>query len=521
MEKSRQFIAVAAFGLLATSVFAVQPVPLFTDHAVLQSGKPVAIWGKGAPGEKVTVRFKEASAQATTGTDGNWSVELPALKSGDSGDLVFEGANTVTSKDILVGDVWLCAGQSNMEWLLSRSKDGDKEVAAADFPQIRHFKVKHFSLEKPTKQLEGQWMVCTPQNAGNFTAVGYFFATYIQAKLKQPIGLLDVSWGASPIETWLSDEALNSKPELAVIRERWSKYLTDEYPGMLKAFQDATAEQKKNPPAPGATPPKIPRKPDSPGTQKVPSGGFNGVMNPVIPYTLKGILWYQGEHNTMTYPGEYASLLETLIADLRAKWHDPELPFIFEQLANYHGSNSMPTNWAVVREQQEKVLEIPHTGMGVGIDIWLPNETVHPLNKREIGRRLSLVGLDKVYGVPTLSTGPVFKGQTIEGNKVRLKFDTAGSKLVLKAPTVPGPSFEVAGKDQKLHPAEAILDGPDIIVQSKDVAEPLTVRYLWVNAPAAILYNEAGLPAPPFRTDTWQEPPPGKKGAKPAAAEEN
>ena len=499
----------------AVSARAAEPSPLFTDHAVLQGGKPVPVWGKGKPGEKVIVRFGSVSAEATAGPDGRWKAQLPALKYGDAGELVFEGENRVVSHDVVVGDVWLCSGQSNMEWLLSRTKDAEKDVAAANFPWIRHFKVKHFSLEKPTKELEGQWMVCDPQNAGNFTAVGYFFATYIQEKQKQPIGLLDVAWGASPIETWLSAEVL-VQPGFEVIPRRWNKYITEEYPVLKKAFDEATANAKNNPP--GA---RLPRKPDSAGTQKVPSGGFNGVMSPVIPYTLKGILWYQGEHNTSTYPQEYASRLEALITDLRTKWNDPSLPFLFVQLANYRGDRKRPTNWPVVREQQQKVLEVPGTGMAVAIDNWLPNETVHPLNKREIGRRLSLVALDKVYGVPTLHAGPAFRSQTIEGNKIRLKFDTFGSPLVLKAATVPGLSFEIAGGDNKLHPADAVLAGQDILLSSKDVPEPLTVRYLYTNAPAAILYNEAGLPAAPFRTDNLPEPPLDVRGGIHSSAEDN
>lgn len=509
------FSSAAAFSLLIRAALAVEPSPLFADHAVLQSGRPVPVWGTGAPGEKVTVCFKDISAEATTGPDGSWKAELPALKAGDKGELIFEGANKVTSTDVLVGDVWLCSGQSNMEWNLDRALDAEKELAVANYPEIRHFKVAHVSLDKPVKTLKGEWVVATPATAGKFSAVGYFFATYLQEKNKMPIGLLDVSWGGSPIETWLSAEALASRPELAIVTERWTKYLNDAYPQLRKDYDEkqvAWKQREKEAKAAGKPFTDKPLKaPDSPGTQKALSGGFNGVTNPVIPYALKGILWYQGEHNTVTNPTEYAGLLETLAADYRAKWNDPKLPFLYVQLANYRGSRSMPRHWAIVREQQQKAQIPPPSGLTTAVDIGNP-ESVHPLNKREVGRRLSLLAFEKVYGNPQgVSSGPVFKEMVVEGNRVRLKFETFGSPLVLRPPTVEGPSFEVSGADQKFQPATAVIDGSDVIVQSDQVAQPAQVRYLWFNTPAAVLFNQAGLPAFPFRTDHWPEPVSAKK----------
>ena len=379
--------------------------PLLTDHAVLQQGKAVPVWGRAAPDEKVTVTFRDQTVHATAGKDGRWIVYLDALKPGAPAELVVSGKNTLRLQDIVVGEVWVCSGQSNMEFRVwgppgdvYRVDNADEEVAAAHFPLIRHFKVEQAVAARPADTVRGTWVVCGPETVGQFTAVGYFFARDLQQKLGVPIGLINSTWGGTPIESWMSEAALKSDPAFAVVDERWAKAMID-WPAKVAAYKAAVATQEKDEAAAKAAGPAkyagflkskpwLP-PPPSPASPEAPRSLFNGMIAPLLPGAIRGILWYQGESNG-SRPGEYHTLLAAMITAWRAHWGQGNVPFYLVQLPNYGGGDPAGTNWARLREAQAQVLSLPNTGMAVTIDIGDP-DNVHPRNKQEVGRRLALL----------------------------------------------------------------------------------------------------------------------------------
>jgi sialate O-acetylesterase len=489
--------------------------PLFTDHAVLQQDKAVPIWGQAAPGEAVTVTFRDQTVQATTGKDGRWIVYLDPLKPGSPGELVVSGKNTLKLQDIVGGEVWVCSGQSNMEFRVwgpkgdvFRVDNADEEVAAAQFPLIRHFKVDRAVADRPADTANGAWIVCSPETVGQFTAVGYFFARDLQQKLGVPIGVINATWGGPAIESWMSEAALRSDPTFAVVDERWSKALVD-WPAKVAAYEAARAAQEKDDAAakaagpakyaeflknkPWLPPPPSPTSPDAPRSL------FNGMINPLLPYAIRGGLWYQGESND-SRPAEYHALLAAMITYWRAHWGQGDFPFYFVQLPNYAGGNPAGTNWARLREAQAQALSLPNTGMAVTIDLGDPGN-VHPRNKQEVGRRLALIARHQLYDIPGDWCGPMFKSAEREGAAMRVHFDHAEGGLV--AHEKPLAALLIAGADRQFHPAAARIERDTIVVSAPEVKEPVAVRYAWANAPEANLFNGAGLPAAPFRTDDW------------------
>ncbi len=493
----------------------VMLAPLFTDHAVLQQGKAVPVWGRAAPDEKVTVTFRDQTVHATAGKDGRWIVYLDALKPSASAELVVSGKNTLRLQDIVVGEVWVCSGQSNMEFRVwgpkgdvYRVDNADEEVAAAHFPLIRHFKVAQAVADRPADALRGAWVVCGPETAGQFTAVGYFFARDLQQKLGVPIGLINSTWGGTPIESWMSEAALKSDPAFAVVDERWAKALVD-WPAKVAAYEAARAAQDKEEAAAKAagptkyaeflkTKPWLP-PPPSPASPEAPRSLFNGMIAPLLPGAIRGILWYQGEANG-SRPGEYHALLAAMITAWRAHWGQGNVPFYLVQLPNYGGGDPAGTNWARLREAQAQALSLPNTGMAVTIDIGDP-DNIHPRNKQEVGRRLALIARHHLYDIPGDWSGPVFRSATREGAAMRVQFDHAEGGLV--AHDRPAAGFQVAGADRQFYPATVRIERDTIVVFAPGVKEPVAVRYAWVNAPAANLFSGAGLPATPFRSDAW------------------
>ena len=489
--------------------------PLFTDHAVLQQGKAVPVWGRAAPDEKVTVTFRDQTVRATAGKDGRWIVYLGALKPGAPAELVVSGKNTLRLQDIVVGEVWVCSGQSNMEFRVwgpkgdvYRVDNADEEVAAAHFPLIRHFKVEHAVADRPTDSLRGAWVVCSPETVGQFTAVGYFFARDLQQKLGVPIGLINSTWGGTPIESWMSEAALKGAPAFAVVDGRWAKALID-WPAKVAAYEAARAAQDKDEAvAKTAGPAKYAEflkakpwlpPPPSPTSPEAPRSLFNGMIAPLLPGAIRGILWYQGEGNG-SRPGEYHALLAAMITAWRAHWGQGDVPFYLVQLPNFSGGNPTGTDWARLRETQAQVLSLPNTGMAVTIDIGDP-DNIHPRNKQEVGRRLALIARHHLYDIPGDWSGPVFKSATHEDAAMRVQFDHADGGLVAHDRPLTG--FQVAGADRRFHPATVRIERDTIVVSASGVKEPVAVRYAWVNAPEANLFSGAGLPAAPFRSDSW------------------
>jgi sialate O-acetylesterase len=522
-------LAAACLALGAAARAEVTLATPFTDHAVLQRDKLLPVWGRASAGERVTVTFKQQVRAATAGADGRWMVLLDALPADGAGaELVVAGkANTLTVRDVVVGEVWLCAGQSNMEFTVearpgtwqraTRAQNAATEVAAANFPLIRQLKIKPTVADAPADTVEtggrfddfpGGWQPASPQTVGGFTAVGYFFARDLFQKLGVPVGLVHASWGGTPVEAWLSPAALASDPKFKVVAERWDQTLAEHpakqaaYEAQLAAWKkadaDATAKGAKAHAAWLAKNPR-PRPPLGPGSSWTPAGLFNGMINPLLPYALRGALWYQGESNT-DRADEYRALFGAMITAWRAHFGQGDFPFYWVNLAAFRATyETAPDHWPRLREAQTQTLALPNTGQAIAIDLGDPDD-IHPARKQEVGRRLALLARNRVYGIVCDDTGPTFAGATREGPALRVRFEHAGGLIAHDKPVQ---SLEVAGADKKFYPATGKIERDTLLVSAPQVKEPVAVRYAWKNYCEANLYNGAGLPAVPFRSDNW------------------
>ena len=503
---------------------AVVPASVFTDNMVLQRDLPVTVWGTAAPEEAVTVEFAGQKTTAGAGPDGRWRVTLdPLSASKEPRSMSFRGADTNAAvlTNVLVGEVWLCSGQSNMEWTVSKAADYDAVKADADQPLIRHFKVPRRDRPFPEERIEGKWVVCTPETVGDFTAAGYFFAREVERELGVPVGLLNASYGGTRIEPWATPESLMQAaalPELAA-RVRKASHLTPEgktnYADYLRAVED-WLPAAKNAVEQGAPFPMPPAEPWITGNEQQPTRLYHGMVAPVVPFAVRGVLWYQGEGNAAD-PAKYADKMAALVGGWRGLWSDPQMPFYYVQLAGFQTSDSskpeMGDGWARLREEQLKALSILHSGMAVAIDIG-EAEDIHPKNKQDVGRRLARWALARTYGKDLVPSGPVYKSHRAGEGKVVVEFDHAdsglfvGTKDGLKDPLPSDdgqlPWIAIAGADKQFKWAEVFLDGPRLVVWHKEVPEPVAVRYAFTQNPeGAKLYNEEGIPASPFRTDDW------------------
>lgn len=510
----------------------VIPASVFTDNMVLQRDRAVPVWGAAAPREKVTVEFAGQSETTEADANGKWRVQLDTLSaSKEPRNLILRCADTnaVVLTNVLVGDVWLCSGQSNMEWTVAKSADFDAVRADANQPLIRHFKVPRRDRAFPEEKVDAKWTVCTPDTVGEFTAAGYFFAREIESELGVPVGLLHVTYGGTRIEPWATPDSLMGSaalPELAA-RVRKASHLTPEgktnYADYLRAMEKwlPTARSAVEQGAPFPVPPD---EPWIAGNEQQPTRLFNGMVAPVVPFAVRGVLWYQGEGNTGD-PVKYAEKMSALVGGWRELWSDPRLPFYYVQLAGFQLSDAakpaMGDGWARLREEQLKALSIPNTGMASAIDI---GETVdiHPKNKQDVGRRLARWALSRTYGKDIVTSGPLYRSHRAGEGKIVVEFDHADSGLFIgtkdgmknPVPSADGKLhwISVAGADKNFHWAEAVVDGPRLVVWSKNVSEPVAVRYAFTQNPeGAKLYNKEGLPASPFRTDDWDAPEPPKK----------
>jgi len=490
---------------------------LFGDHMVLQQGVKAPVWGTANPGEQVKVTLGSTSAQATADSEGRWKLVLGPLQAGGPFEMTVAGKNTVTLRDVAVGEVWICSGQSNMEMAVGNSPrawggvhNSEQEIAAGSYPMIRQFTVKKAVAGKPQSDVAGEWLVASPQTVGEFTAVGYFFGREIHKALGAPVGLIHTSWGGTPAEAWTSEQTLLSDPDLASIFQSRQKELA-EYPQALdkyreqlsdweRASRQAEAEGKVAP-----TPPKFPDDPRS-SSWRV-SGLFNAMIAPLIPYAMRGAIWYQGESNAdRAY--QYRKLFPAMIEDWRRAWGEGDFPFLFVQLANYIQDYAPKTSWAELREAQTMTLSLPKTGMAVTADIGDAND-IHPRNKQEAGRRLALAAEAIAYGKDVVYSGPVYESMKVERNRIRLTFRHVDGGLTGRSN--PLKSFEIAGADQKFVAAEAKIERNTVVVRSAEVPKPVAVRYAWADNPECSLYNKSGLPAVPFRTDDWPGVTEGKK----------
>jgi len=473
----KRLAVIATLGISALTASADVKLPsIIGSHMVLQRDVECPIWGWAEPGEKVTVSFARQNHTATAGKDGRWSVRLLALKASSKGRaMTIKGNNTIKLEDVVVGEVWLCSGQSNMEWTVSRSNNAKEEAAAGNHPRIRHIKIPHRPAAKAESDVPSSgWQQATSQTVPNFTAVGYFFGRELMNELDVPVGLIGSNWGGTRIEPWTTPAGFKSVPALKSISDNLATF-----PSKRKVKNKKTGKVTEA------------------INHQTPLALYNGMIAPLVPYAIKGALWYQGESNN----GEgmlYHEKMKALIHGWRELWSNPELPFYYVQLAPYvyRGDNrqyQLPGIW----QAQLATLSVPHTGMAVTTDIGNIKD-IHPKNKQDVGKRLALWALAKNYGKKGIVySGPLYKSHTAEGSSIRVNFSETGGGLKSldgKALT----HFEVAGADKKFAKAQARIDGDTIVVSSDAIAKPQHVRFGWHETAEPNFGNKAGLPASPF-----------------------
>ncbi len=469
---------------------------LIADHMVVQRGLPVHIWGMAEPGETVSVAFRQNERRSVADQLGRWSVYLPPGDAGGPFEMEIAGSNRYLLKDVLVGDVWVAAGQSNMEWPLRWAADAEKEIAAARYPHIRLVRAMHKTSEYPADNLVGEmWSECTPETAAGFSAVAYHFGRLIQASTGVPIGLIQTAWGGTPVDGWTSRHAIAEDPSLMPVFAEWDARMQDyalerlRYHRAAKDWEKATeADRRKHRPVP---PP--PEKPVGAGSPWEPGVLYNAMVAPITPFAIRGVIWYQGEANGSKLRAPlYGKLFQAMIKDWRRAWGLGDLPFLFVQLANYHAPNS---DWPDLREGQREALALPATAMAVTIDVGTP-DNIHPPDKKTVGMRLSLAARALAYGEKVEYSGPSPRRGELEHRAAVIRFDHARG-LTARGGAVRG--FELAGQNGDFVPAEAAIEGSSVEVRSSRAKHPVWVRYGWKDNPDCNLYNSSGLPASPFR----------------------
>lgn len=499
------YVTVLLSLLGSSSLEAAVTLPkLLSDHMMFQRGVPARVWGKASPGESVTVSFQGQSVSAKAGPKGRWEVFLAPLQAGAPSAMRVEAGNTITVRDVLVGEVWVASGQSNMVWPVERSNNADREMAAAKYPRIRLFKVAQNTSEEPLADVDGEWQVCSPETVGGFSAAGYFFARHLHQQLRAPVGVIQSAWGGTPAESWTSTEALKAEPSLHFFLDDWAQVLAD-YPAAKLRHEKALrrwTETSKAAKAAGKQPSRQPRAPQGPGHQQAPASLYNAMIAPLVPYAIRGAIWYQGENNAARAQAyEYRRLFQTMILDWRARWAQGDFPFLFVQLANYARVRE-GGQWPELQEAQAMALQLRNTGMAVTIDIG-ESQNIHPKNKQDVGKRLALAARAIAYDEKLVYSGPLFRQVTRDGNRLRVWFDHTGGGLRARGGAALV-GFTIAGADQVFVPAEARIDGKTVVVSSSEAPEAVAVRYAWANDPDNNLTNAEGLPASPFRSDQWR-----------------
>ncbi|HVS51323.1 MAG TPA: sialate O-acetylesterase [Opitutaceae bacterium] len=507
-------ILLAFLALAAPLSAAVKLASPFTDHMVLQREMKVPVWGTADAGEQVAVEFAGQKKTATAGADGQWRVTLdPLTASAESRDFVVSGTNRESKienqklSDVLVGEVWLASGQSNMAFPVSKARasyagllNEEQEIAAANFPLLRMFTAASVKSYELKTTVGGEWLVCSPQTVPNFSAMGYLFGRDLHQALHVPVGIVTVAYGASCAEAWISREALAADPQL--------KFMLDSLDECVKFFRTPAAERTGAAPI-RPTPINKPRTPnprltDPAQDQHFATVLFNGMLNPVIPFAIRGAIWYQGESICWGTRGLdlYGHVQQAMIRDWRARWGEGDFPFYLVQLPGQENISNNPR----IREEQAAVLALPHTGMAVAIDTG-EAKNVHPHNKEPTADRLARLALADVYGRKIEARSPMFAALKIEGANARVQFSHAAAGLAAKGGgALKG--FQVAGADQKFVDADARVDGDSVVVSSAQVPQPVAVRYAWCDYPEGVGCNlvSGDLPAAPFRTDKWNYP---------------
>ena len=487
---------------------------IFGEHMVLQRDAAVPVWGTADPGEAVTVTAGNVNATAKADRAGKWMVKLGKLTASTRPiSFTVAGKNTIIFHDVLVGEVWLASGQSNMEMAFFWTKQGTEAAKTVDAPMIRIFKVAAVPADIPQTTLKrGGWGACVPKNNVQYaTQLGYYFARELQQKLGVPIGVINSSCSGTSIDAWMSATALAADPAGPAVRDRWQKRLADFPARQAKYEADKAAWEAAKTAAAAEGKPftkQVPWPPSGAGSNQTPCGLYNAMIHPLAPYALRGVIWYQGENDTKR-PKLYRTLFPSLIQCWRTAFARDELPFYWVQLPNYNMGSEFGDDWAGLREAQAMTLSLPKTGQAVTIDIGEGNN-VHPSNKPEVARRLALIALARTYSDKTvIDSGPVFERAEFRGDApVRLHFQQVAAGLKNKASAGAGvlAGFEIAGEDRHFQTAEARIDGATntVLVSAKSVPQPVAVRYAWHNNPTGLsLSNSEDLPAAPFRSDDW------------------
>ncbi len=440
---------------------------LFSDHMVLQQQQPIRIFGWATPGEKISVKLGSLQGQATAAQDGFFLVELPAQKASGPFALIVQGSkNQVVLQDVMIGEVWVCSGQSNMQWPVNRSANPEQVIAGSANKLIRLFTVQRRPSDEPEQDVQGgPWQLCGPKTVPAFSAVAYHFGRKLQEELGVAVGLISSNYGGTPAEAWTSREALAAHPK-------------------LKHYLD------------------LPRNPRN---KNRPYGLFNAMIHPLLKFPIRGVIWYQGESNAGNFrrAQEYYWLFPTMIQDWRRRWGLGDFPFLFVQLAPFRAKTTQPTHtpWAVLRDAQLHTMKtVPNTAMAVIVDVG-DERDIHPKQKGPVGRRLALAALALAYGKDVVYSGPVYKCFRKDGNRIVIEFDFVGSGLEARGGPLRG--FTICGPDRKFLNAQARIEGNTVVVWHPQIQNPVAVRYGWANYPLGNLWNRDGLPASPFRTDDF------------------
>jgi sialate O-acetylesterase len=516
----RRLTLAAALAALATCAAPaaradVKPHALFSDGMVLQQGVACPVWGTADRGEEFSVILQVGPEKVGSGgiradKDGRWRYDLPKAAPGGPYTLTIGNAKkSVTLKDVYVGEVWVCSGQSNMEWSVSASADAGAVIKASANPKIRLFKVANGPAMTPQHDAKGAWRECGPGTVGNFSAVGYHFGRALQEKLGVPVGLIQTAWGGTPAEVWTSRKVLEADPRLRPVVDHFEQRIKD-YPRQLEAFQEQVKRHKEaaeKAKAEGKAPPPAPRRPDDPKTfpYNSPFLLYNARVATLIPYAIRGVIWYQGESNAFAREksAEYATLFPAMIKNWRDDWGQGEFPFLFVQLAPFMKIEKQPTDppWALLREAQRRAsFDVPKAAMAVITDVG-DEKDIHPKKKQPVGERLALAARAVAYGAKVNYTGPVYERMNVEGDKAVLTFKSTGGGLEAHGGALEG--FTVAGSDGKFYPARAEIRGDTVVVSSDKVVAPAAVRFGWANYPVVNLWGKDGLPASPFTTEDW------------------
>lgn len=459
-------LALAAAGANAD----VKMPSIFGSHMVLQRDMKDKVWGKAGPGEEITVAIAGQSHTTKADDKGAWSVLLDPMPAGGPHTMTVKGMNTLTFDDVLVGEVWICSGQSNMQWDVAISNDPDLESLSANYPNIRLISVPQVGTQTPKDDFSGKWEACTPETVKGFSGVGYFFGRQLYQTLNVPIGLIDDAWGGSACEAWINKDVLAKDGKYTELLDRWKGKESDN------------------------------------GNQQ-PANIYNGVLKPTIGYGLRGVVWYQGETNAgRAY--QYRDLFPLMIKSWRDEWGIGDFSFYFVQLADFMQEKAEPGDsaWAELREAQTMTMDkLPKVGQAVIIDIG-EGRDIHPRNKQDVAKRLARWALANDYGIPIVFRSPQYKSMEKQGNKIVLTFDHVGQGLYSFDVDTPI-GFTIAGDDKKFVPAQAKIVGEkrnQVEVWADGVSDPVAVRYAWADNPVCNMYCRDGLPMTPFRTDDWK-----------------